>query len=316
MIAPIFRIRERILLIVVAAVLGISAVAVMAIETLHQNLMSDRREKVQQLVNVAYDVIAGFEAEARDGTLSREDAQRHALKAIVQLHYGDNDYFWVNDHHPIMLVHSDAKLIGTDFSDFKDPSGKRPIVEAVRIVTREGAGFVDYLWPKPGHSTPVAKVSYVKGFEPWGWIVGSGIYLDDVDAIYLQQIKRMGAAILVLLVIVIGLSLLVARGITIPINGMVTAMRRLAEGETNISVPAIERRDEVGAMAAALAVFKDNAIEMTRLRAEQEQMAENQERIRRDSLVSLGNELQHTVTAVMETMVTAADEMKRTAQSM
>ena len=316
MSAPFLKIRGRTLLIVAAAVLGIFAVAAMAMTNLHDNLMQDRREKVQQLVNVAYGVIAGFDAESRDGAMSREEAQRRALKAVLQLHYGDNDYFWVNDRHPTMLVHPNAKLIGSDLSEFKDPNGKRLFVEFVETVGRSGAGFVDYLWPKPGHEKPVAKISYVKGFEPWGWVVGSGIYLDDVDAIYRQQIALMAGAVAAVLLLVVGLSLLVARSITKPVNGMVAAMRRLAGGDTDIEVPALERRDEIGAMAAALAVFKDNAIEMARLRAEQERMAENQERLRRDSLVSLGDELERTVTAVMETMVAAAGEMKGTAQSM
>ena len=316
MAAPTLKIRGRTLLIVAAAVLGICAVAAMAMNNLYDNLMQDRREKVLQLVNVAYGIVAGFEAESRAGTMSRDEAQRRALANIQQLRYGENDYFWVNDHHPITLAHPNPKLIGADLSDLKDPNGKRLFVEFVQAVEKSGGGFVDYLWPKPGHEKPVAKISYVKGFQPWGWIVGSGIYIDDVDAIYHQQVAVMGGAVAAVLLLVVGLSLLVARSITKPVNGMVAAMRRLAGGDTDIVVPATERRDEIGDMAGALAVFKDNAIEMARLRAEQERMALDQERLRREALVSLGDELERTVTAVMETMVAAAGEMKGTAQSM
>ena len=71
---------------------------------------------------------------------------------------------------------------GKDLSDNKDPNGKRLFVAFVEKVKAEGAGFVDYYWPKPGQSKPVPKISYVKGFPEWGWIIGSGIYIDDVEA--------------------------------------------------------------------------------------------------------------------------------------
>ena len=72
------------------------------------------------------------------------------------------------------------QLQGKDLSDTKDPTGKRLFVEFTHIVKAEGAGFVDYLWPQPGKTEPVAKISYVQGFAPWGWLIGSGIYIDDV----------------------------------------------------------------------------------------------------------------------------------------
>jgi len=313
---PTLKIRGRTLLIVAAAALGMIAVAGMALDTLSRNLMSDRREKVQQLVNVAHGLIAQYEADARAGALSTEEAQRKALKAVGQLRYGDKDYFWVNDLHPRMLTHPNATLIGKDLSDLKDHNGKPLFVEFVKVVRADGAGFVDYLWPKPGHDQPVRKISYVKGFEPWGWVVGSGIYLDDVDAIYGHQVGVLAAMVAALLAVVVGLSLALAHGITAPIRRMVEAMGRLAGGDLGIVVPAAGRRDEIGEMSAALAVFKDNAVEMAELREKQAEADRRHEQVRRDALMELGDELEHTVTAVMETMVVAADEMRSTARSM
>ena len=313
---PVLKIRGRTLLIVAAAVFGMVGIAYMAIDGLYSNLMSDRSEKVQQLVNVAYGVIAECEQEAKSGLLSTEAAKKKALTSVGLLRYGSGDYFWVNDNHPTMLSHPNAKLVGTDLSELSDSNGKHIFLEFIKSVRTDGSGFVDYLWPKPGHDKPVRKISYVRGFAPWGWIIGSGIYLDDVDEIYAQQAKIMVLIVLAVLALVVGLSLFIARGITNPVNLMVAAMRQLASGDVNVTVPATERKDEIGAMAGALAVFKDNAIEMVRLRAEQEQMRRQQEQARRDALVELGDELERTVTAVMKTMIEAAEEMKHTASSM
>ncbi|CAK0751380.1 Methyl-accepting chemotaxis protein Amb2333 [Azospirillaceae bacterium] len=312
----VLKIKGRILLIVAASVCGMACVGFVALLNLSDNLMMDRREKVQQLVGVAYDVVVEFEAEARAGGMTKEEAQKRALKVISSLHYGDNDYFWVNDMRPIMLVHPSAKLIGSNLSDFKDPNGKKLFVEFVKVISEKGEGFVDYLWPKPGHEQPVRKISFVRGFKPWGWVVGSGIYLDDVDSIKREQFSILAFTIALVMGGVVALSLWFANLLASPINRIVNAMLCLAAGDASITIPALNRRDEIGEMAKALLVFRDNVLEVERLRIEHEKNLEHQEYVRRNALLALGDELEKTITAVMATMVSAADEMKSTAQSM
>ncbi len=173
---PVLKIRGRAFLIVATAVLGLMAISAAGLNTLYDNLLQDRRDKTQQLVTVAHRLIAHYEALARAGTVSTPDAQKAALAALDTLRYGSGDYFWVNDMAPTMVTHPNRTLIGKGLADFKDPSGKRLFMDFVAVVRADGAGFVPYMWPKPGQTEPVSKISYVKGFEPWGWVVGSGIY--------------------------------------------------------------------------------------------------------------------------------------------
>jgi len=115
------------------------------------------------------------------------------------------------------------------------------------------------MWPKPGASEPVAKISYVKGFQPWGWIIGSGVYVDVVAArIRAELLTEIGITLAVLL-LVIGAAVRIARSVTHPVRGMVGAMRALAEGDLSGEIPGFDRRDEIGAMAKAVQVFRETA---------------------------------------------------------
>ena len=118
-------------------------------------------------------IIARFEAEEQAGRLSRDEAQAAAIAQVRNLHYGqqDKDYFWIIDMHPRMVVHPyRPDLEGTDLTEFGDPQDKHLFVEMVRVVEREGAGYVEYMWQwKDDTSRIVPKLSYVKGFAPWGW---------------------------------------------------------------------------------------------------------------------------------------------------
>jgi len=123
------------------------------------------------------------------GKLTRDEAQAQARATLATLRYDRNEYFWVNDMHPRMVMHPiKPELDGKDVSDMKDPTGLPLFKAFVAQVQREGQGFVSYQWPRPGQAEPVAKLSYVKGFAPWGWVIGSGIYIDDVHGVQRQQL--------------------------------------------------------------------------------------------------------------------------------
>jgi len=204
-------------------------------------LLQDRQEKIRNLVEVAHATITHFEKQARDGRMSQDDAKRAAMNAVREMRYDKNEYFWINDFTPTTLMHPiKPELEGKAMSEVKDPTGKILFVEFVKVVKASGAGYVDYLWPKPGSEAPVPKISYVKGFEPWGWIVGTGVYTDDVDAVFAQEAKRfliwgivMGALISLAL-------FLVSRSLIATLGGdphyAVDMSRRIAAGDLTTEV--------------------------------------------------------------------------------
>jgi methyl-accepting chemotaxis protein len=145
--------------------------------------MQARRDATRQAVEAVSGVLRSALAQEVAGTLTREQAQQAALRTVAGLRYGGDEYFWVNDMQPRMLMHPmKPAMDGTDIGGVLDPNGLPLFKAMVDIVRQHGKGFVAYQWPKPGKEQPVDKVSYVQGFEPWGWIIGSGIYLDALHA--------------------------------------------------------------------------------------------------------------------------------------
>ena len=183
--------RTKLLGLSVTTVVALALLFVVTLANDKQQMMTDRQEKIRNLVEVAHATIAHFEKLAREGRMSVDDAKKAAMNAVREMRYDKTEYFWINDFSPTTLMHPvRPELEGKAMNEVKDPTGKVLFVEFVKVVKASGAGYVDYLWPKPGSNAPVPKISYVKGFEPWGWIVGTGIYIDDVDALFRQQATK------------------------------------------------------------------------------------------------------------------------------
>jgi len=155
-----------------------------------RTLLERKRELIRELTNSAWSILASYERDAQNGTLTREQAQAAATAVVQALRYGPagKDYFWIQDTQPRMLMHPyRTDLNGQDLSSFRDPRGVAIFVEFAALVRRDGQGYIDYVWQwndDPGRLEP--KESYVKGFAPWGWIIGTGLYTDDVR----QEIAR------------------------------------------------------------------------------------------------------------------------------
>lgn len=148
------------------------------------NIMNGKREMIRELTNTAISILSEYEAAEREGNLERKDAQTMAASTIHYLRYGEEnkDYFWITDLVPVMIVHPyRPDLNGKNLSTFEDAHGKRLFVEFVDTVRQDGSGYVDYMWQWLDDSLQIVpKLSYVKLFEPWGWVIGTGIYIEDV----------------------------------------------------------------------------------------------------------------------------------------
>ena len=233
--------------------------------------MKARADATRQHVEIAHGILIQAHALESSGALSRDQAQLLAMETVAKLRYDGTEYFWINDMHPRVVMHPiKPELNGKDVSDLKDPNGLRLFKAFVDRVRDSGKGFVAYQWPKPGSDQPVDKLSYVQGFQPWGWIVGSGVYVGEVREEFMRQAGWMSAVVGVALLLAGYLFYCFYRVMDGGLNETRRHLRAMTDGDLTTS-PSPWGRDE----AAQL---------MLELRAMQESLRSMVLRVRRSSL--------------------------------
>ncbi|MBY0453670.1 MAG: cache domain-containing protein [Burkholderiaceae bacterium] len=236
-----YTVAKRLTALTLTAVLGIILLAAVFLVSERSLIMEERQNSVRQTVETAHALVAHYYALSVAGKIPEADAQKQALAAVGSLRYSKTEYFWINDMQAVSIMHPiRAELNGKDMSQVKDSTGKFFFSEFVREVKTHGAGFVFYLWPKPGSELPVQKVSYVKGFAPWGWVVGSGVYIDTVDAVIAGRVLGFSLGSLALAVFLLIIGWMITRGILRQLGGepayAADIAHRLAEGDLSVQI--------------------------------------------------------------------------------
>ena len=250
-------ISRRLWLILALAILTLILQGAYMLRQIHTDLYAGKSEKTEHVVQSAAGILKHFHSLESAGSLSREEAQKQAMEVVRGLRYDAQEYFWINDQTPVMLMHPmNAKLEGQNLSGFKDPDGKALFNEMVAITRSQGAGQVDYRWPKPGATDPVPKISYVELFQPWGWIIGSGVYVDDVQVEFRAQAVKAISIGLQIALLLTGLVVLITRSIVQPLQAAVDAMASISSGEGDLTRNLdTHGRDELTALATYFNAF-------------------------------------------------------------
>lgn len=200
--------------------------------TIRTAYYQSKQATLSKLVATAWSVLDDYGRRAATGKMTTEQAQSAAKSVIRGLRFGaaENEYFWVNDMYPRMVVNPvHPEFEGKDMSGFKDPNGVHVFVEMVNVCRQSGEGVVRYMWKKVNASAASPKLNYVKLYEPWQWVVGTGMYVDDIEA----ELGRLawifftvfaGACVLSAALIV-----QVVRGVHVPIQRVAAELRQAAE---------------------------------------------------------------------------------------
>jgi methyl-accepting chemotaxis protein len=295
---------------------GLVLITGFGLTALDHNLLIERERQAKTMVQAVHTLLEGLQKRVTSNQITLEDAQNEATHAINAIRYGENDYIWVNDLNHHMIVHPiDTKLNGQDMSDFKDPDGKTLFQDVVSVAKESGEGAIDYRWSKPGFNEPVDKISYVKLFEPWGWVIGTGVYLDEVQATFWEEAAKEAVIFVIITLIIIAGSFYVAKDISTSIDQLSLAMKRLAEGHTEEEPPLQGRKDEVGEMAHSVAYFRSQMIENEQLAAHQREEEEAQ-RERARTIQKLASEFDMGVNIALQQVASAAHQLDMTANGM
>jgi len=169
---------------ILAIVLFILSIFMVILPSSEKNIMEGKKEMISELTNSICSLLDEYHMEAQKNLIPGDSARALAIAHVNRIRYGDElkDYFWIIDKQPVMIMHPyQSALVGTDLSNYKDSHGKLLFMESVQTVEESGSGFINYMWQWKDDSTRIVpKLSYVREFKPWNWIVGTGIYLEDV----------------------------------------------------------------------------------------------------------------------------------------
>ncbi len=259
----------RLYSLVVLSLVILGGAMVFSLFQSYRSSEQERKAGLAQMNDNAVAILKKYQGLEAAGTMSRDEAQAAAKAIISAMRYGGGSgYFWINDMHPTMVMHPiKPELNGSDLTQNKDPNGKFLFVEFTNVVKAGGQGFVDYYWPKPGAAEPVEKYSHVIGFSPWGWIVGTGVYTDDLKAMFRQDAMKFAAMFAGGAVLLLAGAWFVVRSVTRPIRQVKGVLTAIAAGETGMAVPCTAYPNEVGEMARAVEVLRNSVEESAALRA-------------------------------------------------
>ena len=253
------RIRYRLALLIAIALFFIAAVAGYALILQKDAMMQARRLKTYNTIELAYSVLNHFGKQVESGKIDVATGQEAAKEAIAAMRYDGDNYFSIYDSNYHMVKHPiKAELNGKDLSQLKDSQGIRIVYESVEAAKRNKGEFVDYLWPKPGADKPVLKVATSKLYAPWGWVLQSGIYVDDVEAEFRHQGIILGAGVAGASFLLWLVSLLIARSIANPLHELGRSIGVIASSN-DLSQPVRSAdRAEIGDIAEHLNQMLDN----------------------------------------------------------
>ena len=324
------RITARLWLLGGLPLLGLAVVFVVDSLQLKAGMISAREVKLRHVVETASGVLEHFAQEAKQGRMSEEQAKSAAMAAIKAMRYDKVEYLWLNDLGkpvPVVIMHPispalDGKIL--DDAKFNKATAMRegasgppiPLDHAnlfgtmVTVVEKAGHGYVNYDWPKPkegGGSTTETypKTSYVKGFAPWGWLIGSGVYIDDIDTAFRAELVQRGGMLALVLLVVGGLGLVITRSVSSGFTALAEDINTVRHGDLNTPLNlTTDRKDEFGAVAGVLAEMADSR---RRLEAAEEQRVATQRAAEHERYLMQRNMLRSLVQAAMlgnEAMIT------------
>jgi PAS domain S-box-containing protein len=217
--------------IVAVATIGLICLAGFWVRSERSRILTEKKQQAAHHVEIAYSMLVQCHRLEEARQISREEAQGRVLTLLKDVRYDGDNYFWINDLHPRMIMHPiQPALDGKDLTDYRDQEGRRLFVEMVRAVKHGGSGYLEYTWGRPAgkDARPVPKLSFIKEFAPWGWIIGTGIYIGDVDAAWRHNAIRAAAVTVICVAVLLAISLAVFRSLFHHLNHVVDRMNRVA----------------------------------------------------------------------------------------
>jgi methyl-accepting chemotaxis protein len=313
-----FKLSTKMMLMGISSVVAFCLVLVWVYFKTEARVYADRELTLKSASELVYSLLSDFDARVKSGELTVGEAQKSAALRIKSLRYSGNEYFWINDLTPKMIMHPiKPELDGKDLGDMKDPTGKRLFVEFADVCKAKGEGFVDYMWPKPGESKPVAKMSFVKLYQPWGWVVGTGVYIDDLQR-DLASVRNVFAGVFAVLSIAgVLLAYLLARSTSLPITravqGLNSSSKEVSMAANQVSSASQQLAEGASEQAAAIEETSSSLEEMSSMTRKTAENASEADRLMKETtrIVGRAGDTMAGLTTSMQEISRASEETQK-----
>jgi methyl-accepting chemotaxis protein len=245
-----------------------------------------KRAEVRHLTEAAVSLVRSFVQQEQSGALSKAEAQKRAAEALAMMRFDNNNFYIAYTYSGITLNFPAKEIIGTNRLNVTDSNGKAFVRSFIEVAQSGQPGFVEYEFPRPGETQPLPKISYVAGLPEWQWVVGTGLYVDNVMSTLIDGVVKVAEIFVPLLAGFLLIMFLMRRTVSRLLTSLADTMRRMAQGDLQTPIVGRDRHDEIGQMAGALVTFRQAAIEKIRLEstAEEQRQALDNERSRKAEL--------------------------------
>ena len=302
--------------LVCVTLIGLCAAGFFAARMMQNEMFSARKEQLRAVVETARNMAIGYQKQVEAGKLTKDAAVEQWVQRIQSMTYDNGaGYMFAYTMDGIAVAVLNPKQIGTSHLD-NVVNGRKSTREMRDGVAAKGDVTIHYFWQKPGQTELAPKISYAAGIPGWNMFVGTGAYLDDLDAKLMQIVMVLGAAILGIGVVSGAVAWFVGRSITRPLGLLGMRMKTLADGQLKEEIPGIGRRDEIGKMAATVQVFKDNAVRMRDLESAETETRKRAAEERQAAMHAIALEFESSVNGIVRSVASSAAGMQTTAQSM
>jgi methyl-accepting chemotaxis protein len=302
---------------IVLSIVGLAVVGTVAIAGLNRQMWQDRQTRVRVVVEAASGYADALEASVEQGTLTREAAMSGFLAALQATHFDDNKYFVVFRRDGTYLIHGgNPQVDGTSDIAKVDHSGRRFMRNSIDVATANPGGGTYLVDAElvPGVFTP--KMNFVKYLPKWDIFLASGLVVNDVNSALVAQAETLALYSLPVVLLCIGAALLIGRSIGTGLSRLAGAMRQLVHGDFAVAIPCVDRRDEIGDIGRAVAVFKQSMIEADALRRNQEASEVQHAAEQKAVLHGMADAFETAVGAMVGRVAAASTDLQSTAQSM
>jgi len=310
--------RWRIGFLASLSVIAAGLVAAVGGHFVNRALVEQRMNSVRFIAESAGAIATRYHTLAQDGALTEDEAKDRAKTAIGAIRYNGGEYLWIWTSRIINVMHANPKLIGNSGAEIRDRNGVYVIREAVRGALAPVPEFVRYEWPRANdpQGPTYEKLSYSVHFKPWDWVIGTGVYTDDLRSEFTEMMTVFGMVVAGLGAFGLLIGWVVARGIALPLSHVRAAMVRLAEDDLSVDVPECRRRDEIGDMARTLTTFKERRAAQRKLEAESAALESRSAAQRRDALDGVACRFENTIDTALAGVCAMADRLQGTARGL